>query len=58
MLMIASPHPAGRGGSPGKLFGDRGYISKELFAQLWAQDVQLITKLKKNMKPKLLPLLR
>jgi hypothetical protein len=41
----------------GKLFGDRGYISKELFAQLWAQDVQLITKLKKNMKPKLLPLL-
>jgi hypothetical protein len=41
----------------GKLFGDRGYISKELFAQLWAQGVQLITKLKKNMKPKLLPLL-
>ena len=41
----------------GKLFGDRGYISKELFAQLWAQDVQLITKMKKNMKPRLLPLL-
>jgi hypothetical protein len=41
----------------GKLFGDRGYISKELFTQLWAQGVQLITKLRKNMKNKLLPLL-
>lgn len=40
----------------GKLFGDRGYISKELFAQLWSQDVQLVTKIKKNMKNKLLPL--
>lgn len=39
----------------GKLFGDRGYISQELFAQLWARDVQLVTKLKKNMKNKLLP---
>jgi hypothetical protein len=41
----------------GKLFGDRGYISQPLFDQLWAQDVQLITKLKKNMKNKLMPLL-
>ena len=41
----------------GKLFGDRGYISKELFAQLWEIDVQLITKIKKNMKNKLMPML-
>jgi hypothetical protein len=41
----------------GKLFGDRGYISQALFEQLWEQGVQLITKLRKNMKNKLLPLL-
>jgi transposase len=41
----------------GKLFGDRGYISQELFEQLWDQDLQLITKLKRNMKNKLMPLL-
>lgn len=40
----------------GKLFGDRGYISQSLFEQLWAPGVQLITKLRKNMKSKLLPL--
>src|SRR3982750_906803 len=41
----------------GKLFGDRGYLSQELFEQLWNQDLQLITKLKRNMKNKLMPLL-
>jgi len=41
----------------GKLFGDRGYISKELFESLWEQGVQLITKIKKNMKNKLMPML-
>jgi transposase len=41
----------------GKLFGDRGYISQELFEQLWAQGLQLITKLKRNMKNKLMPVL-
>jgi hypothetical protein len=41
----------------GKLFGDRGYISQELFEQLWAQDLPLITKLKRNMKNKLMPVL-
>ena len=34
----------------GKLFGDRGYISKELFELLYLQGIQLITRLKKNMK--------
>lgn len=41
----------------GKLFGDRGYLSQPLFEALFAQDVQLITRLKKNMKNKLMPLL-
>lgn len=41
----------------GKLFGDRGYISKDLFAALWEQGTQLITGIKKNMKNKLLPLM-
>ena len=40
----------------GKLFGDRGYLSRSLFEQLWEQGVQLITKVRKNMKNKLLPL--
>ncbi len=41
----------------GKLFGDRGYISQALFEQLWQQGLQLVTKLKKNMKNRLMPLL-
>lgn len=40
----------------GKLLADRGYISQPLFEQLWAQGLQLITKLKRNMKNKLMPL--
>jgi hypothetical protein len=40
----------------GKLFGDRGYLSQLLLDQLWKHDLQLITKLKKNRKNKLLPL--
>jgi transposase len=34
----------------GKLFGDRGYISKKLAQRLASQDIQLIITLKKNMK--------
>jgi hypothetical protein len=34
----------------GKLFGDRGYISKPLTQLLAAQDITLITTLKKHMK--------
>lgn len=41
----------------GKLFGDRGYISKDLFAALWGQGVQLVTGIKRNMKNRLLPLM-
>jgi len=38
----------------GKLIGDRGYISKTLQEVLSEQNLQLITKLKKNMKNRLL----
>lgn len=41
----------------GKLFGDRGYISQDLFAALWGQGVQLVTGIRRNMKNKLLPLM-
>src|SRR3982750_616684 len=40
----------------GKLFGDRGYLSQELFEQLWAEGLHLITKIRRNMKNKLMPL--
>ena len=40
----------------GKLFGDRGYISKALFEQLFEEGVQLITSLRKNMQNRLIPL--
>jgi hypothetical protein len=39
----------------GKLFGDKGYISQALFDLLFAQGLQLITKIKKNMKTQSLP---
>ena len=38
----------------GKRFGDRGYIFQELFEYVYEQDIQLITKLRKNMKNKLM----
>jgi hypothetical protein len=43
----------------GKLFADKGYISRELFERLFFNDerqLQLITKLKKGMKNRLMPL--
>lgn len=39
----------------GKLFGDKGYISKVLFETLFAKGLQLITPLRANMKNKLMP---
>lgn len=41
----------------GKLLGDKGYLSKKLFEMLWEKDIQLITKIKKNMKNKLMPII-
>lgn len=40
----------------GKLFGDRGYVSAPLTALLFEQGLQLITRLRKNMKNQLMPL--
>ncbi|MCQ2283597.1 MAG: IS982 family transposase, partial [Bacteroidales bacterium] len=34
----------------GKLVGDKGYISKDLFSELFINGIQLVTKLKNNMK--------
>ena len=34
----------------GKLVGDKGYISKNLFERLFVDGIHLITKLKSNMK--------
>jgi IS5 family transposase len=38
----------------GKLFGDKGYMSPKLFANLWDRNIQLVTKIRKNMKNKLM----
>ena len=41
----------------GKVFGDRGYISKELFDDLMPENIQLITRLKKGMKNIFMPIM-
>jgi hypothetical protein len=38
----------------GKLFGDRGYISKSLFEMLFVDGIHLITKIRNNMKNSLM----
>ncbi len=38
----------------GLLFGDKGYIEKELFDQLFSRGLKLITNIKKDIKNKLL----
>lgn len=40
----------------GKLFGDRGYISTDLFKKLYEKGVEIITKIRSNMKNKLMVL--
>lgn len=51
-----TPVPQLTKGLFGKLFGDKGYISKALFAELFERGIQLITKLKSNMKNQLMEL--
>jgi len=34
----------------GKVFGDRGYISQELFRELLEHGIFMVTRVKKNMK--------
>ena len=38
----------------GKLVGDKGYISQDLFRELFVNDIQLITKIRNNMKNSLM----
>jgi hypothetical protein len=38
----------------GKLFGDKGYLSKSLFEDLFIDGIHLITKIRKNMKNSLM----
>ena len=38
----------------GKLFADRGYVSQKLFEKLFEQNIQLVTRLRNNMKNKLM----
>jgi len=40
----------------GKLFGDKGYLSKKLFHKLYENGIKLITKIRKKMKNKLMDL--
>ncbi|MFK8289565.1 transposase [Capnocytophaga canimorsus] len=40
----------------GKLFGDKGYLSKALWQMLFSDGIQLFTKLRKNMKNHLMSL--
>lgn len=39
----------------GQMFADRGYISHKLFEQLFTHGVQLVTKIKRNMHNRLMP---
>jgi hypothetical protein len=41
----------------GKLIGDKGYVSQPLFEALYDDGVQLVTKLKRGMRNRLMPLL-
>ena len=40
----------------GKLFGDKGYISQKLFDLLFDDGIQLVTKIRKNMINRLMPM--
>jgi hypothetical protein len=51
-----APVPELTQGLTGKLIGDRGYLSSQLFHVLWERGLQLITKIRKNMHNKLMPM--
>lgn len=40
----------------GKLAGDKGYLDQKLFWELWQQNIELITMVRRNMKNKLVRL--
>jgi len=49
-----APVPALVKGLFGKLFGDKGYISQALFEALYDEQVQLVTRLRKKMRDRLI----
>jgi hypothetical protein len=51
------PVPVLTRGLFGKLFGDKGYSSQKLFDELYERGVELITRLRKTMKNKLMRLI-
>lgn len=40
----------------GKLYADKGYISQTLFGRLWDRGVHIVTTVRSNMKPRIMPL--
>ncbi len=51
------PFEAMIAGPEGKIFADKGYISKSLFQRLWQRGLHLVTGIRRNMKNYLLPIL-
>ena len=51
------PVPEMVGHLTGKLFADKGYISGQLFTELFDGGLQLVTQIRRNMKNRLLPLI-
>ena len=41
----------------GKIFADKGYVSKSLLERLWQRGLHLVTSIRRNMKNKLIPML-
>jgi hypothetical protein len=50
------PVPVMTKGLFGKIFADKGYISQRLFDELFAQGLQLVTSVRKNMQNRLMPI--
>ncbi|WP_287357025.1 IS982 family transposase [Moorena sp. SIO3B2] len=50
------PVPSDSQNLQGRIFGDKGYISKKLFKELSLQSLKLVTPFKKNMKNQLVEL--
>ena len=38
----------------GKVYADKGYISQDLFAEMFERGIKIVTQMKKNMKPKMM----
>ena len=41
----------------GKIFADKGYVSKSLLERLWQRGLHLVTSIRRNMKNYLMPML-